>query len=195
MRNNIINFLDNNVYKKSPRYFQLKEEYDKIISSYGFSDDYDSNDEIRMDKILSLLEEEGRFCKNYMPSDVYEDIEYWIERQKPLHKSFIELVCDKMQQKEVKIKKIEKKEKEIKDNVASANVDLVRLLGYSNGSGITRMLNACSNSNKNTFLRMKPYNVVERSIAISMLEAMIEVASKDKITLIKKTLEVIYEQE
>ena len=192
--NEIIGFLDSNVYKKSPRFIQIKQKYDEVVSQYGFSTDYDDADCLKMNKIISMLEEEGRFCKNYMGSDVLDDFDYWMNKQSLLSTEFIELVNDRIGIRETKVEKVIKKEKEVVKKVQNSTVDMVSLLGYSSGAGITRLLNSCTSSNKDTFLRMKPYNVVEKELATSMLEAIVDIAPKDKKNIIKKALEVLNEQ-
>lgn len=192
--NLILNFLDSNVYNKSPRYLQIKEKYDATIASYGFSDDFSNEDSELLSKLLMMMEEEGRLCRNKLASDVYDNIDYWIKKQAPLSEQFVQIVYDRMNVKMEKTEKIIQKEKKVVQEVESSTIDLVRLLDYANGGGITRLLNSCTSSEKNTFLRMKPYNVIEKGLAIDMLEAMLEVAPKDKANIIRKALEVLNER-
>ncbi|MGL5692316.1 MAG: hypothetical protein ACRDD8_16065 [Bacteroidales bacterium] len=186
--NNLYNIVIGSARRKSPRYLQIDSEIGEELSAGGF--DTTQINEDRILKLLSLLYEEILLTNNFMASDVFDDLEYWIQKQKPINPSYFDGKVKKIENREKKVEKIEEKVIEVVETVSTNRdvVNLVTALGYSNGSGITRMVNLTKDD---SLLLYKPYSAMREDEVYRLLTAVLPHAPAPKAAIIKRILEEI----
>ncbi len=150
--------------KRSPKLEQLCHAFYEVV------DLYNSNHE--MTALISEIDEEVKFCNAGMPSgEIPENMLHEI-----VHDTKLILV------KEEEVQKKEEPKKEEQNEL----VNLVELLGYSSGAGITSMVNK---SEDKSLARLKPYTSLKSEDVLSILLAVKPVCASTKLKKITGLIE------